>query len=97
MHSQQSHDLRAKQWKLQQVLLAVAMKMAGSPVVAAAAVFSEKFLLEFFVILASKKVKVRLVQHLMGHLRLSCRPTVATSMTQRFIICGVRNTNMLWI
>jgi hypothetical protein len=44
----------------------------------------------------SRKIKDRLVQHL-GRLRLSCKPTVASSMTQRFIICSVQNTNMLWI
>jgi hypothetical protein len=42
MHSRQSLDLTAKQWKLQQALL-------GSPVVAVGAVFSKTFSLKFFV------------------------------------------------
>jgi hypothetical protein len=96
MHSQQSLELTAKQWKPQYALLAVAMKMAGSPAVAVAAVFSKTFLLKFFVTSSSRKIKDCLVQHL-GRLRLSCKPTVASSMTHRFIICCVRNTNMLWI
>jgi hypothetical protein len=37
--SQQSHDLTAKQWKLQEAQLAFEMKMTGSLVAAVAAVF----------------------------------------------------------